>query len=48
VCGERGEYHTLVLDGPLFSKRMEVSLGTRIQRNGYWFLDIPTCTLKSK
>jgi diphthine-ammonia ligase len=48
VCGERGEYHTLVLDGPLFSKRMEVSLGARTQRNGYWFLDIPTCTLRSR
>jgi len=48
VCGERGEYHTVVLDGPLFSKRMEVSLGTRTLRNGYWFLDIPTCSLKPK
>jgi uncharacterized protein (TIGR00290 family) len=48
VCGERGEYHTLVLDGPLFGKRLEVTPGTRTLRNGYWFLDIPTCSLESK
>jgi len=42
VCGERGEYHTLVLDGPLFRKRMQATYGVRVQRNGYWFLDIPT------
>jgi diphthine-ammonia ligase len=40
VCGEQGEYHTLVLDGPLFRKRMQVTHGVRVQRNGYWFLDI--------
>ena len=43
VCGEQGEYHTLVLDGPLFRKRMQVTYGVRVQRNGYWFLDIPRC-----
>jgi uncharacterized protein (TIGR00290 family) len=48
VCGEQGEYHTLVLDGPLFRKRMQVTYGVRVQRNGYWFLDIPRCRAKSK
>ena len=48
VCGERGEYHTVVLDGPLFGKRIAVSLGARTLRKGYWFLDIPTCSLESK
>lgn len=43
VCGEQGEYHTLVLDGPLFRKRMQVTYGVRVQRNGYWFLDISRC-----
>lgn len=23
-CGENGEFHTLVLDGPLFKKRIEI------------------------
>ncbi len=24
ICGEGGEYHTLVLDGPIFKKRIEI------------------------
>lgn len=48
VCGEQGEYHTLVVDGPLFWKRLQVTYGDRVRRDGRWFLDIPGCRLKSK
>ena len=48
VCGEQGEYHTVVVDGPLFQKRVQVTYGSRVQRNGYWFLDIPRCRLELK
>ncbi|MBA7562821.1 hypothetical protein ES708_04474 [subsurface metagenome] len=48
ICGERGEYHTLVVDGPLFRKRVQVEYGVRVQRDGYWFLDIPKSRLKLK
>lgn len=48
VCGEQGEYHTLVVAGPLFRKRLQVTHGDRVQRNGYWFLDIPRCRLELK
>jgi len=48
VCGEHGEYHTLVVDGPLFRKRVQVTYGGRVQRNGRWFLDIPRCRLELK
>ena len=48
ICGEQGEYHTLVVDGPLFRKRVQVTYGVRVQRNGYWFLDIPRCRLEWK
>jgi len=41
LCGENGEYHTLVIDGPIFKKRIEIIEGRTINRNGYWFLD--TC-----
>ena len=34
VCGEHGEYHTLVVDGPLFRKRMHVAYGVKVQRDG--------------
>jgi uncharacterized protein (TIGR00290 family) len=33
VCGENGEYHTLVVDGPIFSKRIEIGK-TKITRRG--------------
>lgn len=39
VCGENGEYHTLVIDGPIFNKRIEIIEGRTINRDGYWFLD---------
>lgn len=48
VCGEQGEYHTLVVDGPLFRKRVQVTYGDREQRNRHWFLDIPRCRLELK
>ena len=37
ACGENGEYHTLVLDCPLFSKRINVAVTEKIQHGNYWF-----------
>ena len=48
VCGEQGEYHTVMVDGPLFRKRVQVTYGSIVQRNGYWFLDIPRYRLELK
>jgi uncharacterized protein (TIGR00290 family) len=39
VCGENGEYHTLVLNGPMFKKKIRIKRMKSIRRNGYWFLD---------
>ena len=39
-CGEAGEYHTLVVDGPLFRKRLEILRSRRVLREGRWFLSI--------
>lgn len=39
-CGEAGEYHTLVTDGPLFRERIEILEANRMLRDGNWFLDI--------
>jgi diphthine-ammonia ligase len=33
VCGENGEYHTLVVDGPIFSRQIEIGK-TRVARRG--------------
>ena len=27
ICGENGEYHTLVVDGPVFRRPLELSTG---------------------
>lgn len=37
LCGENGEFHTAVLDGPLFSKPIEVKMGETVKRDGYGF-----------
>ncbi len=47
-CGEAGEYHTLVINGPLFHKRIEIIEANKVLRDGHWFLDIARCELKSK
>lgn len=35
--GENGEYHTVVLDGPLFNKKLEVNKLGHLHNDGYWF-----------
>lgn len=40
LCGENGEYHTFVFDGPIFKKPIEILKTEKILRDGYWFLDI--------
>ncbi len=39
VCGENGEYHTFVTDGPLFKRKIKIIKSKSIMRDGYWFLD---------
>ena len=48
LCGEAGEYHTLVIDGPLFSQRLEILETNKVLREGRWFLDILNSDLRSK
>jgi uncharacterized protein (TIGR00290 family) len=38
VCGENGEYHTFVTDGPMFRKKIKITTNMPIMRDGYWFL----------
>ena len=40
VCGENGEFHSLVIDGPIFKQRVDITKSCKILREGYWFLDI--------
>lgn len=49
-CGENGEFHTFVFDGPLFKKPIEFSLGEKVFKTfpssteestqGYWYIDL--------
>ena len=39
-CGENGEYHTFITDGPIFRKALEVTKGERKRRDNIWFWDI--------
>ena len=47
-CGEAGEYHTLVIDGPLFRKRLEISKTRKVLREGHWFLEVLNAELEDK
>ena len=47
-CGEAGEYHTFVIDGPLFNQRVEILETNKVLREGYWFLEILKGELRSK
>lgn len=40
LAGEQGEYHTVVVDGPMFSGPLALRHGEHVLRDGYWFLDV--------
>lgn len=40
LCGERGEYHTVVTDSRLFSSPLHLRYAERVQRSGCWALDV--------
>jgi len=39
-CGENGEYHTFVYDGPMFDRAISVVPGRRVEREGFMFADL--------
>ena len=50
ICGENGEYHSFVFDGPIFRKPVEFEIVSRYYRdypnetntmlNRYWYLEL--------
>ncbi|MCK4463610.1 MAG: diphthine--ammonia ligase [Candidatus Omnitrophica bacterium] len=40
LCGEKGEYHTFVYDGPIFKKPVKFVVGKKILKNKHWFLEL--------
>jgi len=39
-CGENGEFHSFVYDGPMFRKPIAVSVGETCERDGFVFADL--------
>jgi len=39
-CGENGEFHTFVWDGPMFAQAVPVVVGETVERDGFWFADL--------
>lgn len=39
-CGENGEFHTFVVDGPGFARPIDVIVGETVERDGFVFTDV--------
>jgi uncharacterized protein (TIGR00290 family) len=39
-CGENGEFHTFVWDGPMFAGPIDVRVGETVERDGFVFTDL--------
>jgi hypothetical protein len=48
VCGEQGEYHTLVVDGPLFQKRIRIEDYTTTTGEGIAYMEIQAVFLEDR
>ncbi|MFC7394946.1 diphthine--ammonia ligase [Scopulibacillus cellulosilyticus] len=50
ICpmGENGEYHTFVLDGPIFKQKVDIIQSNIVLNNGLWSLDIEKTRLIDK
>lgn len=48
LCGEQGEYHTLVLDGTPFLKRIEINAYSKGIKGDLMYMKIDHCVLRDK
>ena len=39
-CGEQGEFHTFVHDGPMFAQSVPIQVGPTVERDGFVFADL--------
>jgi len=39
-CGERGEFHTCAVAGPMFAEPLQVETGITVERDGFVFTDL--------
>ncbi|MBI4597021.1 MAG: diphthine--ammonia ligase [Candidatus Omnitrophica bacterium] len=43
-CGEKGEFHTFVYDGPIFRHPIPLTKGEIVERDGFYFCDLLPAT----
>ena len=48
ICGENGEYHTLVLEGPSFKKKIHIESCSTCQKDSLMYLEIHSMRLYDK
>ena len=48
ICGENGEYHSLVVDGPLFGGRVCVERFSRCEERDFWYIHIEKISLERR
>ncbi|MGB2854268.1 MAG: ATP-binding protein, partial [Dehalococcoidia bacterium] len=39
-CGENGEFHSFVFDGPVFKRRIQYMVGQIVLRDSFYFCDL--------
>jgi diphthamide synthase (EF-2-diphthine--ammonia ligase) len=39
-CGEKGEFHSCVVGGPMLARKIPVTVGETIEREGFAFADL--------
>ena len=39
-CGENGEFHSFVYNGPMFKEPLAIELGEVVERDGFVFVDV--------
>jgi len=42
-CGENGEFHSFVYDGPMFKSKVNICTGDTVTRNGFFYTDLLPC-----
>lgn len=47
-CGERGEFHSFVWDGPMFREPVRVGRGVTVERDGFVFTDLVASSTQTR
>lgn len=42
-CGENGEFHTVVTEGPCFKRPVRIAAGKVVQRGRFWYCEFTLC-----